>query len=133
MKELKYWWGVKCLYHFPKPMIIYKDIVKASKQGIRVQSVHLQHILCHNTIEFRNFAPSMKLEDLYNCLLVAKRYTEEALNYPNSKPLKEWINEYSLPEWDYDPQIIQKWWDGARDGNSHIQHSAKSFHTFKVV
>ena len=133
LKEMKYWWGVKCLYHFPKPMIIYKDLMKASKQGIRVQSVHIQHLLCHNTIEFRNFAPSMNLEELYNCLLVAKRYTEEALNYPNSKPLKEWINEYKLPEWDYDAQIIQKWWDGARDGNSHIQHSAKSFHTFNVV
>ena len=134
IKELKYWWGVKCLYHFPKPIVKYKNIEKPSKQSIRVQSVHIQHLLCHNTVEFRNFAPTMNLEEIRNCLLVAERYIKEALNLKSTrdKLLKNWIGEYNLPKWDYDPEIIQKWWDGARNGSSHIQHTSKSFHTFEV-
>lgn len=133
LKEMKYWWGVKCLYHFPKPTIIYKDIIKASKQGIRVQSVHIQHLLCHNTVEFRNFAATMDINKLKNCVKCAERYIQEALKGKAGQPLREWIHEFDLPEWDYDPEIIQKWWDGAREGNSHIQHTAKSFHQFEVV
>ena len=133
IKELKYWWGTKCLYHFPKPVIKWKDIVKSSKQGIRVQSIHIQHLLCHNTVEFRNFAPTMDLNLLKQCLLVAQRYVQEALKGEEGIPLREWIHEYTLPKWTYDADVIQKWWDGARDGNSHIQHTAKSFHTFEVV
>lgn len=132
IKELTYWWGAKCLYHFPKPTIYYKGEYKPSKQSIRVQSIHIQHLLCHNTVEFRNFAPTMDLEEMRACLLVAERYIREALD-PNGKPMKEWIGEYKLPVWKYDASIIQKWWDGARDGNSHIQHTAKSFHKFDVV
>ena len=33
----------------------------------------------------------------------------------------------------FNPEIIQKWWDGAREGNSHIQHTSKSFHEFEVI
>ena len=131
-KELIYWWGKKCLYHFPKPVIRYKNIEKASKQSIRVQSVHIQHLLCHNTVEFRNFAPTMDIDKIRQCLLVAEAYVRQALDYPESTHISEWIDYYDLPEWDYDPEIIQKWWDGARDGSSHIQHSAKSFHEFEV-
>lgn len=131
-KEITYWWGVKCLYHFPKPVINFKGEYKPSAQGIRVQSIHIQHLLCHNTVEFRNFAPTLNREEMKNCLLVADRYIREALNYPDSKPVKEWIGEYKLPVWTYDAEIIQKWWDGARDGNSHIQHTSKSFHEFEV-
>ena len=97
-----------------------------------VQSIHIQHLLCHNTVEFRNFAPTLNREEMKNCLLVADRYIREALNYPDSKPVKDWISEYKLPVWTYDAEIIQKWWDGARDGNSHIQHTSKSFHEFEV-
>ena len=133
VKELTYWWGKKCLYHFPKPIIKFKDIEKASKQGIRVQSIHIQHLLCHNTVEFRNFAPTMDIKKLEACIRVADRYMQEALKGKAGIPLREWISDYDLPVWDYDAEIIQKWWDGARDGASHIAHSAKSFHTFEVV
>ena len=133
LKEMKYWWGVKCLYHFPKPIMRYKDIIKSSHQGIRVQSVHIQHLLCHNTVEFRNFAATMDINKLKNCVKCAERYIQEALKGKAGQPLREWIHEFDLPEWDYDPEIIQKWWDGAREGNSHIQHTAKSFHQFEVV
>ena len=74
----------------------------------------------------------MDINKLEACIRVADRYMQEALKGKAGKPLREWINEYDLPEWDYNAEIIQKWWDGARDGSSHIAHSAKSFHVFEV-
>ena len=133
IKEIKYWWGAKCLYHFPKPVTSFRGELKPSKQGIRVQSIHIQHLLCHNTVEFRNFAPTMNLDEIRACINVSERYIKEALKGKAGVPLREWIHEYKLPEWSYEPQIIQRWWDGARNGGSHIQHASKSFHEFAVV
>ena len=40
LKEVKYWWGVKCLYHFPKPTIIYKDIVNDLTEISKLGKLH---------------------------------------------------------------------------------------------
>lgn len=135
LKELRYWWGTRGMYYFPKPVISYNGELTPSKQNIRVQSLHVQHILCHNTIEYRNFASTTDIQSLHECLLLAKRFTEEALKGYEGTPLKDYISEYNLPEWEYDADVISKWWEYQLTQPAHTAGggSGKKFHEFEVV
>lgn len=131
-KEVIYWWGAGVLYYWPKPRIYYHNEFQKTPSRFRSQSLHIQHILTHNTIEYRNFAPTMNIDELRQSLLVAERFTREALKGKDGKPMKEWISEYHLPKWKYDARYIMKWWEVKKTMASNTSEPSKGFHTFDV-
>lgn len=131
-KEVCYWWGSGVLYYFPKPQIFYHGEFQQTPPRVRSQSLHIQHLISHNTIEFRNFAPTMNLEEIKQCLLVAERFTREALKGREGQSMKEWIGEYHLPKWKYESKYICEWWKVKKEMPSNHSEISKGFHEFKV-
>lgn len=131
-KEVCYWWGSGVLYYFPKPQIFYHGKFQKTPPRVRSQSLHIQHLISHNTIEFRNFAPTMNLEEIKQCLLVAEKFTREALKGKEGQPMKEWIGEYHLPKWKYESKYICEWWKVKKEMSSNHSEISKGFHEFKV-
>lgn len=138
-KELTYWWGAKAMFSFPRPIIMYEGKQISSRQRIRVQSIHIQHLIIHNTVEFRNFASTMNLEEIRQCLLVAERYIREGLKGKEGIPIKDWIKNYHLPKWSYTASVIQSWWNQAKTNGLTVHttsnscpNASKNFHEMTV-
>lgn len=132
-KEVSYWWGAGVLYFYPKAKIYYHNAFMQTKPRVRSQSIHIQHLIAHDTVEFRNFAPTMNIEEIRQCLLVAQKYVREALNGYDGSYMKDWIKDYTLPTWKYDSKYINKWWEIKKQMPSNTSEASKGFHTFDVV
>lgn len=131
-KEICYWWGPGCLYFYPKAKIYYHGQWMQTPPRVRSQSLHIQHLISHNTIEYRNFAPTMNIDELHQCLLVAEKFTREALKGEAGDPMINWIGNYHLPKWKYEAKYIQKWWQGKKAMPANTSEASKGFHQFVV-
>lgn len=131
-KELVFWWGNACLYYYPKPQIFYHGEFLKTPSRVRTQSVHVQHLLKHNTVEFRNFAPTMNVDELEQCLFVADRFIREALDGERGEPVEKWIGDYHLPVWRYESRYIVEWWKHKKEMPANTSETSKGFHEFIV-